>query len=137
TGGRTLSHAEIKGIVADATKRGSLKDAVEDYALQHGIDDIDVLFPEARAISDSPEFEKRRTEWVQGVLGTVRKSPFSRVKTLSADITEAEARAKGYIKGDLKKEEFFSVAKRVTTPTTVYKKQKLDRDDILDITDFD
>ena len=76
-------------------------------------------------------------EWVAGVLNGARKSPFSRVKTAFADITESEARAKGYITGTLKKEEFFSVSKRVTTPTTIYKKQKLDRDDMLDIIDFD
>ena len=135
--GVTLSHADIAGIVADATKIGSLKDAVSNYALQHGIDDIDVLFPEARALANTPEFDKRRTEWVSTVLNGTRKSPFSRVKTMFADLTMEEARAKGYVKGDLKKEEFFSVAKRITTPTTIYKKQKLDRDDMLDITDFD
>jgi len=132
-----LSHSDIAGIVADATKVGSLKDAVQNYAIAHGIDDIDVLFPEARALADSPEWDKRRTEWVAGVLSATKKSPFSRVKTLTADLTMDEARAKGYVTGDLKKEEFFSVSKRVTTPTTIYKKQKLDRDDMLDITDFD
>lgn len=132
-----LSHADVQGIVSDAMKTGSLKDAVESYALSHGIDDIDVLFPEARSLGNTPEFLARRTEWVTDVLGGARKSPFSRIRTFSADITEDEARARGYIKGALKKEEFFSVAKRVTTPTTVYKKQKLDRDDIVDITDFD
>ena len=132
-----LSHADIQGIVADATKMGSLKDAVDAYALSHGINDIDVLFPDAKAISTLPEFISRRMEWVNKLLGGTRKSPFSRIKTLSADITVEEARAKGYIKGNLKKEEFFGVAKRVTIPTTVYKKQKLDRDDIVDITDFD
>jgi HK97 family phage prohead protease len=132
-----LSHADIKGIVADATKLGSLKDAVEAFAISHGINDIDVLFPDAVAVDNVPEFLKRRTEWVTKVIGGVRKSPFSRIKTLSADITVEEARAKGYITGTLKREEFFGVAKRVTTPTTIYKKQKLDRDDIIDITDFD
>ena len=135
--GVVLSHADISGIVSDATKMGSLKDAVESYALQHGIDDIDTLFPEAKALTGTPELDKRRTEWVSTVLNGTRKSPFSRVKTLAANLTEDEARAKGYITGDLKKEEYFSVSKRVTTPQTIYKKQKLDRDDILDITDFD
>ena len=133
----SLSHSDIDGIIADATKTGSLKDAVQRYALAHGIDDIDVLFPDAVAVGDVPEFLKRRSEWVSKVLGAARKSPFSRIKTLSADITVEEARAKGYIKGTMKKEEFFGVAKRVTTPTTIYKKQKLDRDDVVDITDFD
>lgn len=133
----TLSHDDISGIVADATKNGSLKDAVENYALSHGIEDIDILFPDAVAVDNTPEFLARRTEWVSAVLGGVKKSPFSRIKTRSADITAAEARAKGYITGTLKKEEFFKVSKRVTTPTTIYKKQKLDRDDMIDITDFD
>lgn len=132
-----LSHDAVKGIVADATKMGSLREAVETYALAHGIQDIDVLFPDAKALTNTPEWDKRRTEWVASVLGGVRKSPFSRIKTVSADITVEEARAKGYVKGTLKKEEFFRVSKRITTPTTIYKKQKLDRDDMVDITDFD
>lgn len=133
-----LSHADVEGIVADATKGGSLREAVENYAISHGIEDIDILFPEAKTIgTNTPEFLQRRTEWVNQLLQGVRKSPFSRIKTMSADITHDEARAKGYIKGNLKKEEFFGVSKRVTTPTTIYKKQKLDRDDIIDITDFD
>lgn len=135
--GTVLSHSDIKGIVDDAASMGSLRRAVESYALSHGITDIDLLFPEAVAATDTPEWFGRRTDWVEKVLGGVRKSPFARIKTLSADITEEEARAKGYIKGSLKKEEFFSLAKRVTTPTTIYKKQKLDRDDMIDITDFD
>src|SRR5580765_1466997 len=133
----SLSHADIQGIVADATRMGSLKDAVESYALAHGINDIDVLFPDAQNVTGTPEFLQRRTEWVSKLIGSTRKSPFSRIKTISADITVEEARAKGYITGNLKKEEFFGVARRITTPTTIYKKQKLDRDDIVDITDFD
>lgn len=137
-GGETvLSHADVQGIIADATRSGSLKDAVENYAIKHGINDIDILFPDAVAVDKVPEFLQRRVEWVGTFLGAVRKSPFSRIKTLSADITFDEARAKGYVKGSLKKEEFFGVARRVTTPTTIYKKQTLDRDDIVDITDFD
>jgi len=134
---QTLSHDAMRGIAADAVKRGSLKEAVEDYAFKHGIENIDTLFPDARTITDSPEFDSRRTEWVSDVLAKVRKSPFSRIKSITADITHAEARAKGYIKGTLKKEEFFGLVKRVTTPSTIYKKQRLDRDDIIDITDFD
>ena len=132
-----LSHDAMRGIAADAVKRGSLKEAVEDYAFKHGIENIDTLFPDARTITDTPEFDSRRIEWVKEVLGKVRKSPFSRIKSLTADITHPEARAKGYIKGTLKKEEFFGLMKRVTTPSTIYKKQRLDRDDIIDITDFD
>lgn len=133
----TISHSDIQGIVADATKNGSLRGAVENFALTHGITDIDILFPEARSVDTLPEWNSRRVEWVGSLLGATRKSPFSRIKTISADITADEARAKGYITGNLKKEEFFSVSKRVTTPTTIYKKQKLDRDDMVDITDFD
>lgn len=132
-----LTHDAMRGIFSDAARLGSLKEAVEDYALKHGIDNIDLLFPEARTITDSPEFDSRRIEWVAGVLNGTRKSPFTRIKSLVADLTYEEARAKGYIKATMKKEEFFPVAKRITTPATIYKKQKLDRDDIIDITDFD
>ena len=132
-----ISHSDLQGIFADATKSGSLKQAVEGYAIAHGITNIDVLFPEARTLTTTPEWDKRETEWVGIVLGGVRKSPFSRVKTWTADITFEEARAKGYVKGDMKKEEWFSIAFRETGPQTIYKKQKLDRDDIIDITSFD
>jgi HK97 family phage prohead protease len=132
-----LSHSDIQGIVADAQKAGSLKEAVEAYAIKHGIDNIEILFPDARTVTDTPEFDARRVEWVAGVINGTKHSPFSRIRSLFADITHEEARAKGYIKGNLKKEEFFGVARRVTTPSTIYKKQKLDRDDIIDITDFD
>jgi len=132
-----LSHADVQGIVADATKLGSLKAAVEGYALAHGINQIDTLFPEAQALTSAPEFFTRRTEWVNSVLSGARKSPFSRVKTHWADLTYDDARAKGYITGTEKQEEFYGTARRETNPQTIYKKQKLDRDDILDITDFD
>lgn len=132
-----LSHSDVDSIVADAKKMGSFKAAVEEYGLQHGIEDIDILFPDAKNIATTPELFGRRVEWVNVLMNAVRKSPFSRIKTMSADLTVQEARAKGYIKGTLKKEEFFKVSKRTTTPTTIYKKQKLDRDDMVDITDFD
>jgi HK97 family phage prohead protease len=132
-----LSHSDIKEIVADATKVGSLKQAVENYALSHGINQIDVLFPEARSLTTAPEFYTRRTEWVNSVLSGARKTPFSRVKTHWADLTYDDARAKGYITGAEKQEEFYGTARRETMPQTIYKKQKLDRDDIIDITDFD
>jgi hypothetical protein len=137
TAQHVLTHDDMKSIVANAEKIGSLKEAVEDYAIKHGIENIEVLFPDAKNLTNTPEWNKRRTEWVAGVLGRTGKTPFSRVKSVVADITMDEARALGYIKGNLKKEEWFSVSKRTTTPTTVYKKQKLDRDDIIDITDFD
>ena len=133
----TLSHSDLKGIVDEAQKTGSLKEAFEAYALKHGIEDIELLFPDAKNVTTTPEWDTRRLEWVKGVLNGTRKSPFSRIKSMVADLTFEAARAKGYIKGNLKKEEFFGVAKRTTTPTTIYKKQKLDRDDIIDITDFD
>ncbi|MET0464728.1 MAG: phage major capsid protein [Chitinophagaceae bacterium] len=136
-GNPVLSHADIQGIVADATKTGSLKAAVEGYALSHGINQIDTLFPEATALTNAPEFWTRRTEWVNSVLNGARKTPFSRVKTHWADLTYDDARAKGYITGAEKQEEFYGMARRETSPQTIYKKQQLDRDDILDVTDFD
>jgi hypothetical protein len=135
--GSTLSHDDVKGIFASAMKGGSLKEAVEGYALAHNIDDISTLFPYDQAVTDTPEWISRRMEWVAGVLTSTRKTPFARIRSWTADLTLDEARAKGYVKANLKKEEYFRVAKRITTPQTVYKKQKLDRDDILDITDFD
>ena len=128
-----LQHADIQTIFADAKRYGSLKDSV----LQHGITNIDYLFPEATNVNQTPEFIKRNTGWVEKVMGAVHHSPFSRIKSQFADITADDARAKGYVKGNLKKDEVFSLLKRSTTPTTVYKKQKLDRDDVVDITDFD
>lgn len=133
----TLSHSDMKGIFSNAAKGGSLLGAVKEYALQHGIEDISLLFPDARTINRTPEFNQRRMEWVSGVINGTGKTPFAKVKTITADITQPEARAKGYIKGEYKKEEWFSVTKRTTGPATIYKKQKLDRDDIIDITDFD
>ena len=132
-----LSHDDMKGIIAAASRGGSLKDAIEDYALSHGITDIDTLFPTETLVDKPPSFLTRRVEWVQVLLGGVSKSPFSRIKTVGADLTMDEARAKGYVTGAMKAEEFFTVSKRVTTPTTIYKKQALDRDDVVDITDFD
>lgn len=135
--GLTLSHSDIKSIFAEGERKNSLKEAVIAHATTYGIENIDLLFPDAKTIGDRPEFIKRRTEWVASVLTDTHHSPFSRIKTILADITEDDARAKGYIKASMKKEEWFTLAKRVTTPQTVYKKQKLDRNDILDITDFD
>jgi len=128
-----LTHAEWNAILDEAKRGGSLKEAF----LSHGIEDIDLLFPDAKNITDRPEFINDPDDWVAKVMNGTRHTPFSRIKTLFADITEADARAKGYIKGHKKLEEVFGLLKRVTTPTTVYKKQKLDRDDVIDITDFD
>jgi hypothetical protein len=135
--GATLTHSQIQTIFEDAAKLGSFKEAVLAHADEYGITNIEMLFPEARALDTRPEWITRRMEWVEGVLNGTRKLPFSRIKSLTADLTHDEARAKGYIKGNLKKEQFFSIARRDTTPKTIYKKQKLDRDDIVDITDFD
>lgn len=141
TTGGTMSHSltkeDIKGIVDSAQRSGSLKHAVTEYALAHGIENIDVLFPDAKNVTGAPDLETRRMEWVSDVLNGTHKTPFSRIKTFHGDLTQDDARAKGYIKGNYKLEEWFGVTKRSTGPTTIYKKQKLDRDDIIDITDFD
>jgi HK97 family phage prohead protease len=134
---RTLSHDELSAILTDAKKPGStLKESFLAHAVEYGIEDIDYLFPDAKLLSNSPDVISRRMEWVAGILNGVRKSPFSRIKSMAVDITADEARAKGYVKGNLKKEEIIKLLKRVTTPTTIYKKQKLDRDDIIDIVDL-
>ena len=142
----TLSHAEMQAIITDAKRYGSMresflahatemsKDVEQTYGIK-GADDW--LFPDAKNLNTPPEFIQRDIGWVSKVMNSVHHSPFSRIKSMFADITEDDARAKGYIKGELKKEEVFSLLKRTTTPTTIYKKQKMDRDDIIDITDFD
>ena len=132
-----LSHDAMNTIINDAKRYGSLKESFLAHAGTYGIDNIDYLFPDAKTLNNTPEFIKRDTGWVSTVMNGVHHSPFSRIKSVFADITEDDARAKGYIKGKLKKEEVFSLLKRTTTPTTIYKKQKLDRDDVIDITDFD
>lgn len=128
-----ISHDEMTAVITDARSRGSMKDA----ALAHGITNIGNLFPEAQTIEKTPEFYKRDTDWVSVVMNGVHRSPFSRVKSTYADITADDARARGYVKGNQKVEETIAALKRVTTPTTIYKLQKLDRDDVIDITDFD
>ena len=167
TNENVLTHADMEKIINDAKRRsGSLKTAFEDAGfesityLQHddepsykyGVQNpygimgksadanslgVDALFPDARNYTQTPQWISRNMEWVSKFLNAASHSPFSRVKTMFADITEDEARARGYIKGTVKKEEVFSLLKRVTEPTTVYKKQKMDRDDVIDITDFD
>ena len=140
-----LSHAEFQEINRIGRQMGSLKAAFEaaeeDGFIQHadgdyGITNIEYLFPDAKTINTTPEFIKRETNWVDKVLNATHHTPFSRVKSIFANITEDEARARGYIKGKLKKEEVFSLLKRTTDPQTIYKKQKLDKDDIDDITDM-
>lgn len=132
-----LSHDAMETIIADGKRYGSLKESFLAHAEEYGIKEIETLFPEAKSLNNPPEFIKREMGWVQKVMSGVHHTPFSRIKSSFADITEDDARAKGYIKGKLKKEEVFSLLKRTTTPTTIYKKQKLDRDDVIDITDFD
>ena len=143
-----LCHADVKAAFDDAKRYGSLKDSFVAHGLNevtymahadgdYGIKNIDYLFPEARNVNNTIDFIKREDSWVRDFMSRVHRSPFSRIKSVHANITEDEARAKGYIKGNMKKEEVFTLLKRSTTPTTVYKKQKLDRDDVLDITDLD
>lgn len=144
-----LTHSQREEIFRDAKRLGSLKESLLQHAEglglnvikhaegEYGIGNIELLFPDAKAIDNAPQFVKRRTEWVAGVLAGTTHLPFAKVKSRFADITHDEARAKGYVKGTLKKEEFFELTQRSTGPATVYKKQKLDRDDLLDITDFD
>lgn len=138
-----LKHSEtarrnfITAIRDDAKRFGSLKDSFIAHAEDYGIKDIDTLFPDPKSVTNQPMLLKRNTEWVDVFMAGVTKSPFARIKTVVADITEDEARAKGYIKAKEKKNEVFTLLKRTTDPQTVYKKQKLDRDDVTDITDFD
>ena len=146
--GEVLSHEEIEQVFADAKRLGSLKEACLQHSIDttgmetavgtqtYGFNDVDMLLPEYKSLNTPPEWIKRNTDWVQAVVGGASKSPFTRIKSMFADITEDEARAKGYMKGNLKKEEVFTTLKRTTSPCTIYKKQKLDRDDIIDITDF-
>lgn len=149
-----LSHSEIQTIIKDATRYGSLKESfiqhgVSEDELMHavndaagnshtyGIADIEYLFPEDRLLNNAPVVINQNTGWVNSVMSGVHHTPFSRIKTVFADITVDDARAKGYVKGNTKVDEVFGLLKRTTSPTTVYKKQKLDRDDIVDITDLD
>ena len=132
-----LSHAAMETIISDAKRYGSVKESFLAHAEDYGIDQIDYLLPDVKSLNTPPEFIQRDMGWVQKVMSKTHHTPFSRIKSMFADITEDEARAKGYIKGKLKKEEVFSLLKRTTTPTTIYKKQKMDRDDVIDITDFD
>lgn len=132
-----LSHDAMETILKDAKRYGSLKESFLAHAESYGIKDIEWLFPDAKNVNMPPDFIKRDDSYVQKVMRGVHHVPFSRIKSMFADITADQARAKGYIKGNLKKEEVFTLLKRTTTPTTIYKKQKLDRDDVVDITDFD
>ena len=144
-----IVHDAMSEVIADAKKGYSMRSVFADYvannengeALAHaatyGVDPVDYLFPDAKTINTTPEFIKRDTGWVSQLMNRVHHTPFSRVKSTFADITADEARARGYMKGKLKKEEVFTLLKRTTTPTTIYKKQKMDRDDVIDITDFD
>lgn len=141
-----ISHSDMMEIISDAKRYGSMKESFLAHSTEieyspktatYGVDGVDWLFPEARTLNQTPEFIKRDMDWVKKVMGGVHHTPFSRIKSMFADITEDDARAKGYIKGKMKKEEVFGLLKRTTTPTTIYKKQRMDRDDVVDITDFD
>lgn len=135
--GSGLTKEQIGTLLHSAQEMKSLKSAIVAHAEDYGITNIEVLFPDAQMIDAKPEWITRRIEWVEGVLNGTQKLPFSRIKSRSADLTHAEARAKGYIKATMKKDQFFTISQRETTPKTIYKRQKLDRDDIIDITDFD
>lgn len=136
--GGVLAHDAMTTIINDGKRYGSLKESFLAHADDYGIKDIEWLFPDAKTLQDTPSFISRQPSgWVDQTMNGVSHSPFSRIKSVFADITEDEARAKGYMKGNRKKEEVFTLLKRTTTPTTIYKKQKLDRDDVTDITDFD
>lgn len=132
-GGDVLSHAEQMEIINDWKRYGSLKES----ALQHGIEKIEYLFPDNKNVTTTPVMIDRDQAWVGKVMASVHRTPFSRIKSTLANITADEARAKGYTKGKKKIDEVFSLLKRTTDPTTVYKKQTIDRDDVVDITDFD
>lgn len=133
----TLSHAQFSAIVNDAQKFGSFKESFLAHAQTYGIENIDRLFPEAKLLPGQPGLITRDMEWVGQVMSAIKPSPFSRIKSTAMDITADEARALGYVKGKKKKEEVVKALKRVTLPTTIYKKQKLDRDDVIDIVDLD
>ena len=133
----TLTHAEMTAILTDAKRYGSLKESVLQHKETFGIENINMLFPDYKNMNVPPEFIKRDTGWVAQVMNGVSHTPFSRIKSVFADITADEARARGYMKGNLKKEEVFTLLKRTTDPQTIYKKQKLHRDDVIDITSFD
>ena len=160
----TIEHSDVLAAIADGKRYGSMREAFEahdlgDIAISHagtdygittygsnagstggatyGINNVDFLFPDVRNVTNQPTFIQRDTAWVAGVMSDTTHTPFSRIRSMFADITEDDARARGYIKGKMKKEEVFTLLKRSTTPTTVYKKQKMDRDDVVDITDFD
>lgn len=134
--GATLAHRDMKkynAAISEGKRYGSLKESF----LAHGITNVEYLFPDAKTLNAQPEFISRNQGWVDDVMNDVHHTPFSRIKSVFADLREDEARARGYIKGKLKKEEVFSLLKRTTTPQTIYKKQKIDRDDVVDITEFD
>ena len=144
-----IVHDAFDAIISEAKSGYSMKRVFDDYvenaengevvahAATYGVDPVDWLFPEAKTTTRTPEFIQRDTGWVSQLMSKVHHTPFSRIKSVFADITADEARARGYMKGKLKKEEVFTLLKRTTTPTTIYKKQKMDRDDVVDITDFD
>ena len=133
----TLTHAEMTAILTDAKRYGSLRESVLQHKETFGIENINMLFPDYKNMNVPPEFIKRDTGWVAQVMNGVSHTPFSRIKSVFADITADDARARGYMKGNLKKEEVFTLLKRTTDPQTIYKKQKLHRDDVIDITSFD
>lgn len=132
-----LTTDHVREIFHAAQKGGDFMEAVTDFAVKHGIDSVESLFPDAKSLTDRPGWIRRRSEWVDKVLNGTKHLPFAKVKNMLADLTLEEARAKGYVTGEFKKEQWFLVSQRTTGPTTIYKKQRMDRDTLLDITDFD
>lgn len=132
-----ISHDDMQAFLKDAKREGSMREAFIAHGDDYGIKDINLLFPDAKTVTEAPEFIARKMGWVGEVMNSVHHTPFSRIKSVLANITEDEARARGYMKGKLKKHEVFTLLKRSTDPQTIYKKQKIDRDDMIDITDFD
>lgn len=135
--GPKLEHSQIKAIFTDAESYGTLSESVMAHAQTYGISNIEMLFPDAQEVNNPPKFVQKEKPWVQAIVGATKHTPFAKVRTTFADISGDDARARGYQKGKLKKEEVFRLLRRETTSQTIYKKQKLDRDDIADITDFD
>jgi hypothetical protein len=133
----TLSHDQMQVILADAVKLGSLKESIMVHAVEYGIENVEYLFPDARTLTKEPTPITRKMAWVKSFMNQTNHQPFSRVKTVLADLTADEVRARGYVKGSMKTDAILKVLRRTTTPTMVYHKQKLDREDIVDITDFD
>lgn len=134
--GKALSHDDFLGILEEAKKGGSFKEAVMSHAAEYGVTNVEYLFGDPKLVTNPPDWIKRDTEWVSGIISGVSRSPFAKFKTMAADITGDDARARGYTTGNVKKDEIFELLQREVSPTTIYKKQKIDRDTLIDITEL-